>query len=118
MGLWWKKTNDMPKTGGMVVPGDPTAWQKVVPLVWRFTNKCVVLKVKDGELKPYILFYDDGSEIRQYKEFLNTQYIEVRVGRSPIRFFAHGVLRQTVREIEIVPEAELDSVGDEDVTFV
>ncbi len=117
MGLWWKKVKMLPEGKGLTLDGSELSFPKKVPLLWRFTNPWVVLKV--GNYRPYRLYYDDGVERRLYKRVLYTPYIAVRLGPTPICFLAIGTVQGSERALTRVEEEVLPPhLDDTVITYV
>lgn len=101
MGMWWKDINEIPKKSGRVYfEGNPKVYSKNIPILWRWTQPWVVLKVCElDSLKgvclrdspkttenPYCIYFETADQTMKYRRILNSQFIAVRVGSLPISF--------------------------------
>jgi hypothetical protein len=114
MGLHWNKVEHLPPvpaTKEIIVHPNPHALGKQVPLLWRFVNPWVVLKVENH--RPYRLYFDDGKEKRMYKKILYTPFVAVRSSNVPIRFVAVGTMRGAPRGLTFAASAEIPRQNDE-----
>lgn len=103
-GIWWKRVEKLPSGEGVLIPGNPKAWGKIVPFVWRFTNEWIVIEVDN--VRPYWLFYEAGSEKRKYHNALFTRYIALRVSRGDVRFIAIGTVKSADRRLHLLSDEE------------
>ncbi len=117
-GIWWKRVDKMPAGEGLVIKGDPTAWRKVIPFVWRNANSWIVLEVDN--VRPYWLFYEVNQERRIFHEALFTKYIALRISRGDVRFLAIGTVKSAERPLRMLSKEESDAldITEEQITYV
>ncbi|MEZ4200788.1 MAG: hypothetical protein R3B69_04410 [Candidatus Paceibacterota bacterium] len=92
MGLWWKK---IPKVNrpklevdqSLTFPAEAGTVSKRWPVLWRYFQVWKVIAVSEY-LEGYVVQFESGTARMQYRRYLTTPYIGVRVGPVPVTFYA------------------------------
>ena len=90
MGICWKNVDNQPPAEGFVeFAGDKTALSKRWPILWRYQQNWYSLKVEipGSSQSGYCVFFQAGDRTMQYRRFVSTIYIMVRVGQGPVKFW-------------------------------
>ena len=95
MGLWWKEIEGVPTVDDLCIQGSPAAYSKTWPLLWRWNNPWYLLRLHlpQQEVKGCYIRFNDGFHVMQYRKWIDTEYVAVRVGFTDCCFSALDIGR-------------------------
>lgn len=90
MGIYWKTVHHVLSWPGLSFEGDPDAQN--TPFLWRFQWKWALINVENiGGSGCCHIFFATDTCARQYRWPICTPYIAVRIGPSPVTFWAEAI---------------------------
>jgi hypothetical protein len=93
MGLWWKTVDVQPPKDSkklVTFDGDPKALSKRWPVIWRLSQNWHIIRVEGGE-GYHFFFRSHHGHVMQYRKWLYSDYVAVRVGPESVTFWAQDV---------------------------
>jgi hypothetical protein len=89
MGAWWKTVRAAVPTDRerrVSFEGDPKAPSKGWWIIWRYCQNRHIIRIeREGQ---YRFFFHSEGQVMQFRKWLFSEYVAVRIGPKPVTFWA------------------------------